>query len=177
MLKKHDLRVITPSKIKRIPRPRDEPFDPSSPKGTTHGRVVTSTAKKSRVCDIDAELLKGKTLDQKLRSLHTAAEICLHDYYVRLPQYVDVAGSRGEKEREYLELSNVQALKRTRRVYDALARHFKTAVARKGVVSLDDAVTIQATLTRLRKIFATFAAMAGIGDGTVAAIPFNLGDS
>lgn len=175
------LRSIDEYSILREPRMRDEPFDPDSPRGRKHGRVFTSTGKgKARSCDVSRQVLQHKNLTEKLKTLHTIAEVCIRDYYDELlPNYVKIfsKGTSDEVDADiaYQENSNAYALERAQKVYRVLSASLEAA--EKGGHDLVDEdihklVTIK---TRLGRMFPTFKVIAGISGDEVKAIPFHLG--
>jgi hypothetical protein len=87
-------RPRTPTMLRDIaakrgrPRPFYEDFDERNPKGLLHGFAFTSTSKGlHRTCNVDKELLAGKDLRARLRTLATVTDICLLDWDTRMEVY------------------------------------------------------------------------------------------
>ncbi len=155
--------------ITRIGRPPGVPFDPRSPIGRMHGRVVTSTSKgKSRFCDVDLSILKGKSPMERMRTLDTIVNICLDDYHERLGQY---GGSHTSSPTSYQIRSDSLAFQRTQRVYKVFLKTVKDAYR---YMTPDQRHHVASTGRRLAAALRSWAVILGSSDDATTSIPFHL---
>jgi hypothetical protein len=160
-----------------LPRPFGEGYDAYSPKGRFHGFAFTSTGKgRRRTCVIYNELLQGKGLRARLRTLETVARVCLLDWGVRMREYVD---KRGWVIDDHETESIRRAIGRAGKVAKALRRDLlKAQAAPAGRFLKSDLTHLQRVLTDLENQHLIWTDVLGTDDTGTTPVPFaGFGDS